>query len=116
MQQRKHWWQILLQEPFIWLFYFFFQPTKFKRDIEAEGIMNRLMTMLRLAFPMFLCCFPIVLATRIVLNLLYPGFYVVSLSTSIPRFLYGTTWGTALGIVGGIAGIIIIGTTSNIAL
>ena len=116
MRQMKRLWQFLLVEPFTWLFYYFFQPTKFKNDFEAEDLLHRLVMMLRLALPMFLCCFPVVLATRIILDLLYPGFYIFPLSPNIARFLYDTVWSTVIGIVGGIAGVIIIGTTFNVTV
>jgi hypothetical protein len=116
MWQMKRWWHFLLQEPFIWLFYCLFQPAKFKRDFEAEDLLNRFIVMLRLALPMFLCSFMITLVTRIVLNFAYPGFYFYPLATGIPRFVYDTAWSTAFGVVGGMVGVIIISTTSNIAL
>jgi hypothetical protein len=116
MWQMKRWWHFLLQEPFIWLFYYLFQPAKFKRDFEAEDLLNRFIVMLRLALPMFLCSFMITLVTRIVLNFAYPGFYFYPLATGIPRFVYDTAWSTAFGVVGGMVGVIIISTTSNITL
>src|SRR6266702_6096684 len=116
MQQMKRWWHFVLQEPFIWLFYYLFQPKRFRRDIEAEGLIPRFIVMLRLVLPMFLCSFPITLITRIVLSFAYPDFYFYPLASGIPRFVYDTAWGTAFGVVGGMVGVIIISTTSNIAL
>src|SRR6266566_9520351 len=107
MQQVKRLWQFLLKEPFIWLFYYLFQPTKFKGDFEAEDLFNRFVTLLRLALPMFLCSFLIALTMRVILDLLSPGFYVSPLSTGIPRFVYATVWSTALAIVGGMVGIVV---------
>src|SRR6267154_2146937 len=104
MQQVKRWWYFLLQEPFIWLFYYLFQPKRFRRDIEAEGLVNRFIVMLRLALPMFLCSFPITLITRLVLNFVYPTFYLNPLATSIPYFLHDSIWSTALGVAAGLAG------------
>jgi AAA ATPase domain len=116
MQQVKRAWQFLLQEPFTWIFYYLFQPTKFRRDIAAQDRGHRLVIMLRLALPMFLCCFPMVLVTRILLDVFYPEFYIHIPLNDAFLFLYQTAWSTALGVVGGMAGVIVVDTTSNIAL
>jgi hypothetical protein len=54
-------WHYIFMEPFTWLFYAFFQPARFKREYESKGIVNRMVSMLRLIFPMFLCTYPLAL-------------------------------------------------------
>ena len=115
MQQMKRWWHFVLQEPFIWLFYYLFQPKRFRRDIEAEGLIPRFIVMLRLVLPMFLCSFPITLIARLVLNFIYPTFYLHPLATGILYFLHDSIWSTTLGVIAGLAGVFIIGTAPNIA-
>src|SRR6266487_695324 len=116
MHQMKRLWQFLLKEPFTWLFYYVFQPAKFKDDFETEDLLNRSLTLVRLALPMFLCSFFLAFIVRVILDLLFPGFYVFPLSTGIPRFLFDTAWSSALGITGAMVGSIIVSITSYIAL
>src|SRR6266516_6449128 len=115
MQQMKRWWHFVLQEPFIWLFYYLFQPKRFRRDIEAEGLIPRFIVMLRLVLPMFLCSFPITLIARLALNFIYPTFYLHPLATGILYFLHVSIWSTTLGVIAGLACVFIIGTAPNIA-
>lgn len=56
-------WKYIIAEPFSWLFYCFFQPTKFKQDFEIKGFWNRIMPMLRLALPLFLISYFLALPT-----------------------------------------------------
>src|SRR5260370_19012063 len=59
-------WQYALSEPCTWLFYCFFQPTRFKRECESKDFLQRTISMLRLALPMFLCSYPLALGVQII--------------------------------------------------
>src|SRR5947209_6339128 len=41
----------LLREPCSWLFYYYFQPARFQREIEPRAIRKRVVPMLRLSVP-----------------------------------------------------------------
>src|SRR5437868_1594696 len=113
MRGLRNSWRFLLTEPFAWLFLYLFQPTMFRNRFEGSDLIQRFFIMLRLSFPLFLCCFPVTLATRMILNFLLPRFYVYPFANGPLRFLLDTLWSTALGSFSSIVGIIIINTTSN---
>ena len=66
MKHMKGAWQYVLVEPCAWLFYCFFQPPRFKRECESKGFLSRMVSMLRLALPMFLCSYPLALGVQII--------------------------------------------------
>ena len=125
MKHLQRAWQYLLAEPFTWLFYCFFQPGRFKRECEGKGFLNRMVSMLRLALPMFLCSYPLALGAQIIggFDRNLPVFIVVNpvfrpesvtgpslvyflLATalvSVVSIAFGVLWGIAGGIAGGIA-------------
>src|SRR5437660_12212834 len=125
MKHMKGAWQYVLVEPCAWLFYCFFQPPRFKRECESKGFLSRMVSMLRLALPMFLCSYPLALGVQIIGGLernppvpivINPVFRPDSLSgPSVMNFLlvmtlvsvisiaFGVLWGIAGGIAGGIA-------------
>lgn len=75
MKFTKRIWHYLIAEPFTWLFYCFFQPAKFKQDVEETGALRRLIPMARMILPMFLCSFLVAIAVKAVLNILFPHLY-----------------------------------------
>lgn len=124
----KRAWQYVLAEPFTWLFYCFFQPTRFKSDIEVQGLLRRFAAMFRLALPILLISYPLALVMRITLcamvsvpnhNCLSPGALFV-LNSNTGNFFLTITWtailGIVLGVAGGIIGDIRLGIVLGIAL
>src|SRR5205823_9736500 len=111
--------------PCIWLFYCFFQPSRFKRECESKDFLKRMISMLRLALPMFLCSYPLALGGQIigglernlpvpiVINPVYRpdslsgpsvmNFLLVMTLVSVISIAFGVLWGIAGGIAGGIA-------------
>src|SRR6266496_1599227 len=102
MQPLKRAWHYLLTEPLTWIFYCFFQPARFRREIEIPGYfkLKRTIPTLRVSAPLFLssflffCCASFI---DIIFN---------SVDADISTFLYTTTWlligFTILSILGGI--------------
>nr|MBA2677095.1 hypothetical protein [Ktedonobacteraceae bacterium] len=116
MQQIRSCWHFLLAEPFRLIFSYLFQPTAFKSKFETD-LIHRLLLILRICLPVFLCMYPIVLLVRLILPPLFPGLYVYTLANSgIRRFLFDTAWATALGTTGGILGAVTISTSLGITL
>ncbi len=121
MKYMKRVWQYVIVEPCTWLFYSFFQPTRFKRECESEDSLKRMISMLKLAFPMFLCSYPLALGIQIIggfeRNLpvvVNPVFWPESLTglvyfllavalVSVVGITFGVLWGIAGGVAGGIA-------------
>src|SRR5216684_8162622 len=105
-------WHYVLAEPFTWLFYCFFQPTRFKREFEVQSLWKRVVPMLRLALPIFLVSYPLALVVQAILASRPP--------VNIFSFLLATAWATVLavgwGIVGGIVADISVGIVLGIAL
>jgi hypothetical protein len=125
MKHLKRAWQYIFGEPCTWLFYCFFQPTRFKRECESKDFLKRMTSMLRLAFPMFLFSYPLALCVQIiggvernlpvpiVVNPVFrpgsvtgPGlvYFLLAIALiSIVSITFGILWGIAGGIAGGIA-------------
>ncbi len=91
-------WDYLLAEPFTWMFYAFFQPSRLEREFVPEGRWQRFILMLRVILPMILLAYPI----GVIGHLLLIPFHLV-LHTEIVSILLETALGIAFGIVGGIA-------------
>lgn len=49
MRYLKQTWEYLLVEPFLWIFYLIFQPSRFKREVEKQRFLDRVLPALRLA-------------------------------------------------------------------
>ncbi len=118
-------WHYVLIEPYVWLFYSFFQPSRFKREYESKGLLHRMITMLRLALPMFLLSYPLALLVYAIGEFAVGGpaslvwmrslaldtatltkvedfLLAVALATLL-GILWSILWGIASGIAGGIA-------------
>ncbi len=89
MKQFERIWRYVLAEPFLWLFYYFVQPSNFHASVESNQASKRAVTMFRLALPVFIVSF--------FLLLLLSG-------TKI------NVWAAFLGLVGGIG----LGTNTNV--
>lgn len=110
-----------LLEPLHWIFSCFFQPLRFRREVEVADRRLRLRRMCQLILPLFLSIFPLALLTHLIVTLLVPAIYgrhpqsniigliyllllvatLIALGVSV---LVGTLFGLVYGIVGGIAG------------
>src|SRR6266567_2134420 len=112
----KKMWLYWFQEPIIWLLRCFFQPASFHKDFEMKNLVDRLKIMLRLTLPIFLCAYPLVLISRVVLYTLLPEIFTYHIQWGVPwqtdmlLFVYDATWATALsgliaGLLGGIFGV-----------
>src|SRR6266516_8224819 len=117
----KHTWHYVLVEPFIWLFYCFFQPIRFKNEFEVQGLWDRVVLMLRLALPLFLLSYPLACVVQIILS---ESFLSIRRELNILSFLLTVAWitiisvgwGTIGGIIGGIVGDIRLGIILGTAL
>src|SRR5690348_5065776 len=121
-------WQFLIVEPFIWLFYCFFQPIRFNKEFERENFLERVAAMLRLILPLFLISYPFAIVVQIGLCTsfpalshdcyLYHGSFLLTLN--VGNFLLATAWAVILGIgwgiVGGVIGSIALGIVLALAL
>src|SRR5216684_9054850 len=83
-------WHYVLAEPFSWLFYCFFQPTRFKREFEAQSLWKRIGPMLRLALPIFLVSYPLALVVQAI--------FASSSRVNLLSFLLTTAWATVLAV------------------
>lgn len=95
--------QFFIREPFRWFQSCFFQPGKFKEEVEATTLSHRLVMMLRLAPLLFLYTYPLALITRIILYSVNSDLYnYPPVSTFMPLnptyilFVFDATWATAL--------------------
>lgn len=124
MRYVKPIWQYVLVEPFTWIFYYFFQPKRFKEEFEGVEDLLKIRSLLtfiaRLILPIFLISYPLALLLRIILMrfveqppaLISNGasfFLTAALGT-----LLGTISGFALGTVGGFISIIPLGFVGGI--
>ena len=109
----------LLREPLNWIFSCFFQPLRFRRDVEVENRRLRLRRMGQLAFPLFAGIFPLALLTHILATFLVPTVYhgyplfteseliglpLAALLALCVAALVGMLFGLVYGIISGIAG------------
>lgn len=135
MQYIKCTWRTMFAEPFMWLFYCFFQPARFKRECEITGFAKRMRAMLRLALPVFLCSYPLALLVHllgeslpgVILNPIsisaVNGHHLVVTGPSLLHFLLAVAlatflsvvWSILWGMVGGVAGGIAWGVALSIA-
>jgi len=69
MTTLKKGWNYLFAEPFIWLFRCIFQPQAFREETDQLSFRQRGPMLLRSIFPLFLCCYLIILPLS---YLLYP--------------------------------------------
>jgi hypothetical protein len=100
-----------LSTPFTWVFYCFFQPMHFKQSIEVPGKKDRFLRMLQLAYPLFLCAYPLGVLTSIIFHLNQHSLSSWWISATIAALLalsasiiIGGLLGLVYGILGGIAG------------
>ncbi len=109
----------LFLEPSRWIFFCFFQPLRFRREVEVEDRRVRLQRMSRLSLPLFLGIFPFAILTHLLVSFLAPTMYHEYLQFSMTDLGYllvaallalgvsvlvGTLFGLVYGIVGSIAG------------
>src|SRR5690242_16300737 len=120
MKQGVHFWVI---DPFCWLFYCFFQPTRFKREYEREGIIKRIIPMLRLILPLFLLSYLLALILELFFFLvthrttvLQVDVALLSLGTFLAVSAKFVLLGVIIGCIVGIGGGIALGSALAIAL
>src|SRR5579863_8946760 len=91
-------WDLLVAEPFRWIFLVFFQPRRFEREFESQypRRIQRFAPLLRLIIPMFLTALPLAIVGRAIL---LPS-HLVSLDTA--KILLSIVVAIASGIVVGI--------------
>lgn len=121
MKQIKATLQYLLGEPFTWLFYSLFQPTKFRRELSSQ--IYSLGSSFRLVLPIFLLCYPLALFVQGIIHVIFlqtaSSILTLLLITAIGAFLGATfaiTGNINLGIIGSIAGGIILSITGDTSL
>ncbi|MGZ3628266.1 MAG: hypothetical protein ACXWPS_17340 [Ktedonobacteraceae bacterium] len=112
-------WFYLVVEPFTWLFYCFFQPNRFKNEIEIQNFWKRIVPMLQLALPLFLISYPLALLVQVLILSSAPSFWtnlqsldLSSLLSFLASLLLATAWATVIGIGLGIVG----GSVGNMSL
>lgn len=122
-----------LIEPGVWLFYCFFQPSTFERNLEMHGIKGDALTqravlMLRLFLPMFLWCYPLALVVCLGLYWAFPAlssscYAVVSFcvvnpdaTTILLSIACTTAAGVIVGVIIGIIGNMIVGISIGFSL
>lgn len=123
MSQMKQAWHYVFVEPFTWLFYYFFQPTRFKEEVEVKSFLERAIKLLRLELPMFLCYFLVAYIVRIMIYTNMPNFYLpcspngpgLTNSCFLSSALLGTIWGGVLTASAGIIFGITFGITLTLA-
>jgi uncharacterized protein len=111
MQQIKKVWHYLVIEPFTWIFFCFFQPNRFSREYKRADSATRVISMLRLALPLFLISylFAIIISIFIqyFLPILEPAYFSVDggfvLAPNADLFLLAMAWATFLGILFGMS-------------
>jgi hypothetical protein len=100
-------WRYGLVEPFVWLFYCFFQPMRFKHEFEIENFWLRIAPMFRLALPIFFLSYPFAFVVQIILSSSFPSRGIFGQPNTL-IFLLTVAWITVIdvgwGTVGGIAG------------
>jgi hypothetical protein len=114
MDRLKNTWQNMLAEPFTWIFYCFFQPARFKREFEGKDSARRLVVLLRLVLPMFLCAFLLALLLDTVVLLVLAKIYPCEVFCAISLYQFVKT-STVLAIILGILAGVLIGVVVDIA-
>ncbi len=117
----KQTWHYVLSEPFVWLFYCFFQPTRFNNEFEVQSLWNRIVPMFRLALPMFLLSYPFAFVVQVILSSRFSSsgreFNILSFLLTVAWItIISVAWGTIGGIIGGILGDIRLGIILGTAL
>src|SRR5690348_10097295 len=107
-------WRYLITGPFIWMFFVFFQPRRFDREMEQKGRWRRFVLLLRLILPMFLIAYPICLLGKLVLFLLHLELYLNIVSV-LGETTLGIVFGIASGVVRGITVGVVRGVIAGIA-
>jgi hypothetical protein len=110
-----------LGEPFWLIFLAFFQPRRFRHEVDVKGFWPRVVFMSRLAVSMFLIAYPFGLLGHMILELFHSVLHLNELHPNIASSLFlettiGTITGITLGIIVGIAVGIVIDTADSIAL
>src|SRR5436309_672894 len=109
----KQLWHHVLGDPFIWLFYCFFQPARFRNQFEGKSVWLRSVLMLRLALPLFLVSYPLAFLVQLILASSLPVSRLPGGVLNLSGLLLVTTWAVVIGVgwgmVGGIAGDIRLG-------
>src|SRR5438105_3613502 len=115
-------WRHFLREPCTWILYCFFQPLRFKKDIEVQRFSKRLGLMCKLALPLYLISLLLALLARTILCMLLPqayhGYFLTTITFSDPHlasFLLDTTWATLLAILAAVLGGAVFGLAPGIA-
>jgi uncharacterized protein len=121
MEQTKAILQYLLGEPFAWLFYCIFQPTKFGREISYQ--ISSLNSSCRLVLPIFLLSYPLAFLVQETIHAVFlqtaSSIMVLLLTTAVGTILGATfviVGNINLGIIGGIAGGIVLSITGDTSL
>src|SRR5437867_12540428 len=116
----QHIWRYLLAEPYTWLFFCFFQPTRFGTEYEQQSFLKRIVLIFRLALPLFLLSYPFAVAQQLLLSNCFPSCNSIDLSSITMNVLLLMVQATALGIgcgmVAGMLGDIGLGIVLSIAL
>src|SRR5712692_4737759 len=89
-------WYYLLKEPFIWLFYWCFQPKRFRREMDLGNTLKRASSKCQLVLPIFLLVYPPVL----ILETILPKVFSLPVLSGVGLLLIpalGVLEGTALG-------------------
>src|SRR5579885_316519 len=79
----------LVVEPFAWLFFCFFQPTRFSREIEQTETLRRIAPMLRLVLPVFVVAYPLALLVLLLEWLFTRWGFSYAFNTVISLNLFG---------------------------
>lgn len=112
-------WHYFVVEPFTWLFYAFFQPLRFRREIETQyrRFWQRIVPMLRLIIPILIVCILFMLIELIILVLFTRNFPDVLsiLLADLQVSAIGVITGIVFSIVDIIAFGIVFGITFGIA-
>src|SRR5437879_5149933 len=98
----RYFYQHFIIDPFIWLMYYFFQPTKFKNEFDMEGLfeLKHILLLLQLMLPLFVISYPWTLLLRFILFKFVGEHPVLSFNGA---FLVMTAIGTLLGMITGMA-------------
>src|SRR5258705_11926236 len=116
----QHIWQYLLAEPCTGLFLCFFQPNRCGTEYEQQGVLKRIVLMLRLALPLFLLTYPFAVALQVLLSdCLFSCHTTASSSVSIGILLFivqATALGIGCSMVAGLLGDTGLGVVLGVAL
>ncbi len=106
MRSRWAWYDLLVREPWTWLFIALFQPQRFRRESGNLEHTLRISQMLRLALPLFLCALLVTLITELLFIVIDANLFhftvLQALFSKGPSLLEETIEGIALGIAIGV--------------